>query len=142
MALEWKVSDNVNAYRQISKEEYTIYFKRNNIFELPTYYNDGEYFMMSIECYTLIWICGITIGIPNITEDNCEKVFNRISIHEKLFGSFMHQVNPKTEMKVEYPFTIDMIKQHIGITTNGIWMDTQEWKEKVMQQIVDDSKSY
>jgi hypothetical protein len=54
----------------------------------------------------------------------------------------MHQVNPKTQIKVEYPFTLDMIKQHIGITTNGIYMDTQEWKEKIMQQIVDVSKSY
>lgn len=142
MALEWKVSENVNAYREISKEEYTHYFKTTNVFELPTYYNDGKYYMMNTECYTLIWLCGITIGIPEITKDNYEQVFNRINLHERLFGSFLHEYNPKNQIKSEHNYTLEMIKNNIGIKTNGIYMNVQEWKDHILKRIVDDTKNY
>lgn len=142
MALEWKVSDNANAYREVSKEEYNKQHKTNQVFELPSYYNDGKYFIMNTECYTLIWLCGITIGIPSITEDNYEKVYNRINLHERVFGSFLHEYNPKNQIKSDKPFTLDIIKQNIGITTNGIYMDVQEWKEHILKRIIDDTKKY
>jgi hypothetical protein len=139
MSLEWKVNKNPNAYREISKEEYQDYFKKHNTFTLPTYYNDGKYFMMTLECYTLIWLCGIVIGIPKITEDNFEQVYKRINVHEKIFGASLYNYNPKTKMKSEYNFNLELVKKNIGISTNGTWVDTQEWKSMVIDRIVDDA---
>lgn len=142
MALVWNVKENENAYREVSKEEYTDYLSNRNIVELPTHADDGKYYMMTRECFTLIWLCGITIGVPNLTNENFEKVYNRINIHEKLFGCSLHNYNSKTQIREDAPLTLEIVKRNIGISTNGIYMSVDVWKKHLLKRIVDDTKNY
>ena len=141
MAVEWKVNKNPNAYREISKHEYSNSLKYGEFTRLPTYYNDGKYYMMNRDCHTLIWLCAICINIPEITEDNYKEVYRRIKIHEKLFGATTYAYNPKTDTKSERLFDINTIKSHIGIKTNGTWLDSKEWSQSVIDKIADDIRS-
>lgn len=141
MAVEWKVNKNPNVYREISKEEYSNSLKYGDLLRLPTYYNDGKYYMMNRDCNTLIWLCAICINIPTITEDNYTEVYRRIKIHEKLFGATTYAYNPKTDTKSERLFDINIIKSHIGIKTNGTWLDSKEWSQSVIDKIADDIRS-
>jgi len=84
----------------------------------------------------LIFILGLVIGIPKLTEENYEIVFNRINIMEQVNGSWMKQINPKTRREEEYPFTLEIVKQNIGITTNGISFSKSDFQKKIIDNIV------
>lgn len=133
--IQWKVDKNPNAYREISKEEYDNSQELDGISKMPTYYNDGKYFMMDRECYTLIYLCAICISIPEITRDNYRDVHRRISIHEKLFGASMYDYNPKKDIKTERFFTLETIKKHIGIKTKSEWLDSKDWACTIIENI-------
>ena len=138
MALSYDVTENKNAYREISKEEYENNSNKISIFQCPKFTENGKYYEMNSETNMLILLCGISIGIPNITEKNYEVVFNRISILEELNGTFMVQYNPKTKKADPKPFTLDMVKNNIGIKTNGIEMSISEFKKKLLEQTLKD----
>ena len=80
MALNWDVKQNVNAYREISREEYEM--SDRSIFALPRFEENGKFYEMTTECNMLIYLLGVTIGIPELTTENWEKVYNRIHICE------------------------------------------------------------
>lgn len=138
MALNWDVKENKNAYREISKEEYEQDVEKKSFFHCPKYEEDGKYYEMNMECNMLILICGLSIGIPKITEDNYEKVYNRITIIEKYNGTFLKAYNPKTEKSEPYNFTLDMVRNNIGIKTNGITLTRNEFQKKVLDELMQD----
>lgn len=140
MSLNWNVQNVKNAYREVSKEEYEQ--ESNHFMYLPSYEEEGKYFVMNVECCKLIWVCGAIIGIPTIDEDNYEIIFNRINLYEKIFGCFMYKTNIHNQKVEDYPFTLDMIKNHIGLKTNGVFMSKIEWVKCVTDRIMDDSKVY
>jgi hypothetical protein len=142
MALKWDVSKNENAFREVVKEEYDNYLENNKhtILEKPTSEIDGKYYIMNTHCFQLIWLCGLSIGLPEINETNYEKVFNRIVIHERLFGTSMHQINTKTKKAEQLPFTLEMVKMNIGLWTNGTWLTSEQWKNQLMKRIVENAK--
>ena len=92
MALNWDVKQNVNAYREISREEYET--SDRSIFALPRYEDadSGKYYEMTTECNMLIYLLGVTIGIPELNEDNWERVYNRIHLMElSNGGTFLYR---------------------------------------------------
>ena len=121
MPLTWDVSNVADAYRKISKDEYEALEKKRTMFPNPSYHDKelDNYFEMTTLCNMLIHICGMFIGIPEITEDNYEKVAHRILVQEKLHGSYLYVVNPKTNEKEPNPITLEQVKNHIGLKTNG-----------------------
>lgn len=140
MALNWNVKENANAYREISKEEFESEEDKNSLFQCPKYEEDGKYYQMNIECNMLILVCGLAIGIPEINQDNYEQVFNRISVLESLNGTFLKSTNPQTKESFSVPFTIEMVKNNIGIKTNGITLTRSEFEKKVLGNVLGDKK--
>jgi hypothetical protein len=140
MALNWDVKENKNAYREISKEEYEKDSEKKSFFHCPKYEEDGKYYQMNIECNMLIFICGLSIGIPQITEDNYEQVINRITIMENCEGVFMKALNPKTNKEEPYPFTMEMVKNNIGIKTNGFILTKEDFQKKVLNSVIGDKQ--
>jgi hypothetical protein len=131
MPLTWDVTKVKNAYRQITKEEYDALDKQRTLMPNPSYKDkvkdEERYYEMYSVCNMLIFICGQSIGIPKITEDNYVKVFERISFIEKLNGSFLVEINPKTKQKTSIPITLDQVKSHIGLKTNGSVFNKQQF---------------
>ena len=140
MALNWDVKENTNAYREISKEEYQQDSEKNSFFHCPKYEEDGKYYQMNMECNMLILICGLSIGITKITEENYQHVFNRISIMEDCQGTYLKSTNPKTKKAEPLPFTIEMVKNNIGIKTNGVELTRGEFQKKVLNVIMADKE--
>jgi hypothetical protein len=140
MALNWDVKENTNAYREISKEEYEKDIEKQSFFHCPKYEEDGKYYQMNMECNMLILICGLSIGIPEINEENYEQVFNRITIMEDCQGTFLRGTNPKTNKSEPYPFTLEMVKNNIGIKTNGLKLTRSEFQKKVVDSLIGDKE--
>ena len=140
MALNWDVKENKNAYREISKEEYEQDSEKKSFFHCPKYEEDGKYYQMNMECNMLILICGLSIGIPQITEENYQHVFNRITIMEDCQGTYLKGTNPKTNKAEPLPFTIEMVKNNIGIKTNGVTLTRAEFQKKVLDVIIGDKQ--
>ena len=139
MALNWDVKQNVNAYREISREEYEQ--SNRSIFALPRYEDTetGKFYEMTTECNMLIYLLGVTIGIPELTTENWEKVYNRIHICEiSNGGSFLVRQNPKTKEVEAYNFTKEMVWNNVGIKTNGSFLSSSQFKNKIASQMIGD----
>lgn len=140
MALTFDVRPNKNAFRVISKEEYENESDKRAFFQQPKFEEEGKYFQMTTECNMLIMLMGLVIGIPELTEDNYLFVYNRISIMEKIHGSYLVVHNPKTNERESNYFTLEMVKNNIGIKTNGIELSESEFKKKVINSLFEDKK--
>ena len=137
MALTWDVRENVNAYREISREEYEQ--SDRSIFALPRYEDTetGKFYEMTTECNMLIYLLGVTIGIPDLTTENWERVYNRIHICEVANGgSFLVRQNPKTKGIEAYNFTKEMVWNNVGIKTNGVFLSSTQFKNKIASSLV------
>jgi hypothetical protein len=135
MALNWNVTENVNAYREISKEEYEM--SDRSIFALPRFEENGKYYEMTTECNILIYLLGVTIGIPELTTENWERVYNRIHLCELAnCGSFLVRFNPKTKEVEPCNFTKEMIWNNVGIKTNGEYLSSSQFKNKIATSMV------
>ena len=137
MALTWDVKENTNAYREISREEYEQ--SDRSIFALPRYQEDGKFYEMTTECNMLIYLLGVTIGIPELTTENWERVYNRIHLCEVANGgSFLVKQNPKTKEVETYNFTKEMVWNNVGIKTNGIYLSSTQFKNKIASSMIGD----
>jgi hypothetical protein len=140
MALNYDTIENENAFRVISKEEYDNPSDKRDLFQRPKFEKDGKYYEMTTECNMLILLMGLVIGIPELTEYTYVNVYNRISVMEKINGSYLVSENPKTSERVSNYFTIEMVKNNVGIKTNGIRLSESEFKNKVMDSLFDNKK--
>jgi len=59
----------------------------------------------------LIWST-TSIGIGEITDKNHEEFFERLDMHQKVYGSILRTDSGP------FPITIDMVRDHIGLKTN------------------------
>ena len=137
MALTWDVKENVNAYREISREEYEM--SNRSFFALPRFQEDDKFYEMTTECNMLIYLLGVTIGIPDLTTENWERVYNRIHLCEVANGgSFLVRQNPKTKEVESYNFTKEMVWNNVGIKTNGIHLSSKQFKDKIASSMIGD----
>lgn len=140
MALNYDTIENENAFRVISKEEYDNPSDKRDLFQRPKFEKDGKYYEMTTECNMLILLMGLVIGISELTEYTYVNVYNRISVMEKINGSYLVSENPKTSERVSNYFTIEMVKNNVGIKTNGIRLSESEFKNKVMDSLFENKK--
>lgn len=139
MALTWKVENVKDAWREISIEEYNSSSDKLIMFQNPRHYNElkDKYYEMKTELNMFIFICGLFSGIPDITIDNYERLYERIRFLELTQeSSYLTTYNPKTKEKVSKPITLDMVQSFIGLQTNGNYLTkaqfikqaTHSWK--------------
>ena len=126
----WKIDVPKEEYESILKQEKSK--KKNlkkegkiqiNLLDFNNIKVDGnKYWKLNPVTNMLIFACGLTIGIDEITENNFLKVYNRISIWEKVFGSFIvssvQESGSNKKTTTPRPFTLEDIKDHIGLTVN------------------------
>lgn len=138
MALTYDVVENKNAWREISKEEYFNEEDKRKIFQCPKFEEKGKYYEMNVETNMLIFLCGLIIGIPSITIENYEKVFNRIYLHEKINGATLSSYNPATKETEPMYYTLEMVKKNVGIKTNGALTSRKVYRDKIVNNLFQD----
>ena len=120
MALTWDVKNVKDAWREISKEEYDHEEVKLLMFTNPRYEENGKYFEMNTEINMMIFICGLFSGIPNVTEDNYARLYERILFLETIQGStYLSSYNATKKVRESMPMTKDIVRSAIGLKTNG-----------------------
>ena len=123
MALTWDVKNVKDAWREISKEEYNHDEVKLALFTNPRYEEGGKYYEMKTETNMMIFICGLFSGIPNVTEDNHARLYERIVFLENTQGStYLSSFNATTKVRESTPMTLDLVRSVIGLKTNGTEM--------------------
>jgi len=139
--LEYDVSEikREKAYREISREEYESEDNRLEFFKLHRFYDkkESKYYEMKCELNMLIFICSMFSGIPDVDEFNIDRLAERIEFLECVNKStYLKTYNPKMKRSENRPFTKEMIREFIGLRTQGqkltktqfIIQSTKGWK--------------
>ena len=88
---------------------------------------DGKVKEMNTETTMLIHLMGLFVGIGEITQKNYHQVYSRIKLWEDLNGAFLRLDNKP------YKYTEDMIKSHIGLTTNSSLKTPAQFKKNCLK---------
>ena len=117
MALSYDVTKVKNAWFKVDQKtlDEEARDKRNSIFGPTRYKEDGVTYEMEQPLQTVIFLT-MTVGINSVTEKNKERFLNRIKFMENMTGAVM-RLNDEP-----HPFTMDMVEQCIGLTTNASTM--------------------
>jgi hypothetical protein len=119
MALSYDVTKVKNAWFKVDQktldEEAKDKGNRIPIFGPTRYKEDGVTYEMEQPLQTVIFLT-MTLGMNKVTEKNKEKFFNRIKFMESRTGATM-RLNDEP-----HPFTMDMVKECIGLETNASTM--------------------
>ena len=117
MALNYDVTQVKNAWFKVDQKtlDEEARDKRNSIFGPTRYKEDGVTYEMEQPLQTVIFLT-MTVGINSVTEKNKERFLNRIKFMENMTGAVM-RLNDEP-----HPFTIEMVEECIGLTTNASTM--------------------
>tara|TARA_R110002167_G_scaffold33284_2_gene106961 strand:+ start:2112 stop:2537 length:426 start_codon:yes stop_codon:yes gene_type:complete len=123
--LEYDISEikRDKAYREISFEEFKSDDNRLEFFKLHRFYDSkkGKYYEMKCELNIMIFICSMFSGLPSITNDNVNRLAERIKFLECINEStYLKSYNPIKKVSENRPFTRDMIKEFVGLKTQGL----------------------
>ena len=136
MALTWDVKKVKDAWREISKEEYNHEEVKLVMFTNPRCEEGGKYFEMKTEMNMMIFICGLFSGIPNVTEDNCARLYERIAFLESIQGStYLSSFNPTKKVRESIPMTMDIVRSAIGLKTNGTEMTKVQFVKRATNSL-------
>ena len=138
MALTWDVNNVKGAWREITRHEYEYDDGKLKMFQCPRYHDEEEdkFYEMKAEMNMLIFICGLFSGVPNITKDNYERLYERISFLESMQGStYLSGFNPKTKERESMPMTKEMVKSAIGLKTNGVELTKSQFVKQATKNL-------
>jgi hypothetical protein len=79
---------------------------------------------------TMIWYT-MAIDMGEITEENADEFFKRVSIWEQIHGAGMHKRNTETDEHEDVFMTLEDVERRIGLSTNVITTDREEWGERL-----------
>lgn len=93
---------------------------------------------LSLRTMFIIQQCESYIGIPCITDENYESVYDRLFDVEEMLGQTVRWEKRKSDITGEdeygpvyYPVSLDDVKNLIGLTTNGPVISDEDWSTKV-----------
>tara|TARA_R110002110_G_scaffold212556_4_gene425502 strand:- start:61 stop:459 length:399 start_codon:yes stop_codon:yes gene_type:complete len=130
MALNYDVTQVKNAWFKVDQKtlDEEARDKRNSIFGPTRYKEDGVTYEMEQPLQTVIFLT-MTLGMNEVTEKNKEKFFNRIKFMESRTGVVM-RLNDEP-----HPFTMDMVEECIGLTTNASTMTRAQFIKNQTQYL-------
>ena len=84
----------------------------------------------------LIWYT-MAVDLGEITEENHEEFFKRVSIWESIHGAGMVERNTETDEHEDRFVTLEDVERRIGLNTNVITRDREEWGERIAEILFD-----
>ena len=88
---------------------------------------------------TMIWYT-MAVDMGEITEENYEEFFQRVSIWEMIHGAGMHKRNTETDEHEDVYITLEDVERRIGLNTNVSNRDREEWGERITEILFDRAK--
>jgi len=73
----------------------------------------------------------MVVGMGRITEGNHKEFFKRVALFERLHGSVQIVMGDKGF--VDAPYTLEDIRQHIGLTTNVSEEKPAAWRKRIIE---------
>ena len=120
--IKYSIKKSHLTYREISKEEFNSEVQFIYNIKKDRYKKNGKYFELKNSTACLIYLIGNgVVGLSAINHENYKKVYNRINTLETLVfkETFMNGFNPITNEKYPIPFTLEMVKNNQGLSTNS-----------------------
>jgi hypothetical protein len=88
---------------------------------------------------SLIWLT-MSCGFNKITEDNVEKVYQRVKAYQLVFGPCLRKPREGSVISTVYITHAD-VKAYIGLTTNASTLTDSAFAKRVMEWVKDSSKA-
>jgi hypothetical protein len=85
---------------------------------------------------TLIWYT-MAVDMGEITKENYDEFFKRVSIWETINGAGKRKYNPDTDEHEDIFMTLEDVERRIGLSTNVITRDREEWGERIAEVLFD-----
>lgn len=116
MSLNWNVSDIANSD--------AVCFHH--------YEQDGEpRRQLSQSTHNLIFLT-MVVGMGEITADNYKEFYKRVALFERLRSPVRVKIGPDG-MMIDDPYTLDDIRQHIGLRTNVSFEKPAAWRKRILE---------
>jgi len=116
MSLNWNVADVANS------EAICFYeFER-----------DGEQCRRLTQSTENLIFLTMVVGMGSITEDNYKEFYKRVALYEGLRGPVQLRLNDGGHY-VEVPYTLEDIRQHIGLRTNVSEEKPAAWRKRILE---------
>jgi len=134
MALEWSLK-NVKNYKEICL---TKALDKDGNSEVDP--KTGEVLVrLRPVTEALVWYLGLSVGLHEITEENHEEVYRRVHVLESAIGPVVGETKDRRfEGK---RISLEQVRLHIGLETNGITMNKQKFKESVFKRLWERAES-
>jgi len=84
----------------------------------------------------LIWYT-MAVDLGEITEENHEEFFKRVSIWESIHGAGMVERNTETDEHEDRFVTLEDVERRIGLNTNVSNREREEWGERLASILFD-----
>jgi len=128
MSLNWNIQKvaNCDEVCYVVQKEDTDYRKA------------GKYLSSVTEC--LIWAT-MAVGMDKITEKNWKEFYTRLKMVEACSGCYLRGENKETGKIEDIPFTVQNVKDHIGLHTNASIYSKTRFLNNMFARIEDRANS-
>jgi hypothetical protein len=90
----------------------------------------------------LIWQCGLTVGIPYISDENWGDVLARLRhLEEERGKELLYRFDKKKEQWIPRKVTERDVRNHIGLGTNGSRFTWKELKKRTKKEMGERKRS-
>jgi hypothetical protein len=73
----------------------------------------------------------MVVGMNSINERNYKEFYTRVALYERLRGAVMTVLNDEGKW-VDDPYTLEDIRQHIGLWTNASNETATAWRKRIL----------
>lgn len=116
MSLNWNVS-NIADSNAVCFHHYT---------------EDGEPQRRLTQTTELLIFTTMVVGFGRITESNYQEFYKRVALFERLRGAVRVKKGDSGKF-VDDPYTLEDIRQHIGLTTNVSEEKPAAWRKRIIE---------
>lgn len=117
MSLNWNVSN-------IENSESVCFFTHHN--------EDGELRRRLTQSTESLIFLTMVVGLGRITESNYKEFYKRIALFERLRGCVRVKKSDSGKF-VDDPYTLEDIRQHIGLTVNVSDEKPDAWRKRILK---------
>jgi len=96
------------------------------------YTENGEPQRRMTQSTELLIFTTMVVGFGRITESNYKEFFKRVALFERLHGAVRVKKDCRGKF-VDDPYTLEDIRQHIGLTTNVSEEKPAAWRKRIIE---------
>lgn len=96
------------------------------------YTENGEPQRRMTQSTELLIFTTMVVGFGRITESNYKEFYKRVALFERLHGAARAKKDCRGKF-VDDPYTLEDIRQHIGLTTNVSEEKPAAWRKRIIE---------